>query len=89
MAGLRKGREKEFGRTLVRVRGRNNKGPIPFSLPPPQLKSLSLSKAYCAGLGKDSKRLELSTVRLIAKKIFEKYLNMSSSNTRGCRPNYT
>ena len=43
MAGLRKGRGKEFGRTLVRVRGRNNKGPIPipFSLPPPQLKSLS------------------------------------------------
>ena len=40
VAGLRKGRRKEFGRTLVRVRGGNNKGPIPFSLPPPQLKSL-------------------------------------------------
>ena len=40
VAGLRKGGGKEFGRTLVRVRGRNNKGPIPFSLSPPQLKSL-------------------------------------------------
>ena len=40
VTGLRKGRGKEFGRRLVRVRGRNNKGPIPFSLSPPQLKSL-------------------------------------------------
>ena len=92
VAGLRKGRGKEFGRTLVRVRGRNNRGPvpIPFSLPLPNLNPfLSLSKACCACLGKDSKRSELSTVRHIAKKIFEKYVNMSSSNTRGWRPNYT
>ena len=73
VAGLRKGRGKEFGRTRAHVREGNKKGPLPFSLPPPPNLNLllSLSKAYRTGQEKDSKRLELLSARLIAKKICE------------------
>ena len=67
MAGLRKGRGKEFGSTSGRVRGRNKQGLLSFSSR--DRKSLSLSKDRHAGQRKDSKRLELLSTRLIAKKL--------------------
>ena len=48
VAGLRKGGGKEFGRKVGRVWRRNKKGPLPFSLPPPPLKSLHFQCGpYC------------------------------------------
>ena len=79
VAGLRKGRAKEFGRTSARVRGRKKKGSPPF--PSRARKSLYLSEAYRAGQEKDSKRLGTLSARLIAKKLCD----MSSSNTQGWR----
>ena len=67
VAGLRKGRAKEFGRTSARVRGRKKKGSPLF--PSRARKSLYLSEAYCAGQGKDSKRLGTLSARFIAKNV--------------------
>ena len=69
MAGLQKGRGKEFGRTRVCVRGRNKQGFLSFSSRDP--KSLSLSKDCHAGQRKDSKSLGSLTARLIARKLCE------------------
>ena len=69
VAGLRKGRAKEFGRTTARVRGRKKKGSATLSSR--ARKSLSLSKTYRAGQEKDSKRLGTLSARDIAKKLYE------------------
>ena len=69
MAGLQKGRGKEFGHTRARVRGRNKKVFLSFSSR--DRKSLSLSKDCYAGQRKDSKRLESLSARLFAKKLCE------------------
>ena len=69
MAGLRKGRGKEFGRTRARMRGRNKQGFLSFSSL--DRKSLSLSKDYHAGQRKYSKRLGSLSARLVAKTLCE------------------
>ena len=71
MAGLRKGRAKEFGRTTARVRGRKKKGSPPFPSRARKSLSISLSKACRAGQRKDSKRLGSLSARLTAKKLYE------------------
>ena len=69
VAGLQKGRGKEFGRTRVCVRGRNKQGFLSFSSRDP--KSFSLSKDCHAGQRKVSKSLGSLTARLIARKLCE------------------
>ena len=76
MAGLRKGRVKVFGRTRARAceeKIRMVPFPSPSPLPPLSISIifLSLSKACHVAQGKDSKRLESLSARLIAKKISE------------------
>ena len=67
VAGLQKGRGKEFGRTRARVRGRNKQGFLSFSSR--DRKALSLSKDFHAGQRKESKRLGLLSARVIARKL--------------------
>ena len=70
MAGLQKGRGKEFGRTRVCVRGRNKQGFLSFSSR--DRKVPFLSKDFHAGQRKDSKRLGLLiSARVIARKLCE------------------
>ena len=79
MAGLQKGRGKEFGRTRAReLRGEISK--VSFPSPHATEKSLSLSKDFHAGQRKDSKRLGLLSARVIARKLCEhvKLENMRS-----------
>ena len=58
------------------MRGRKKKGFPPFSLR--ARKSLSLSKAYRAGQGKDRKRLGSLSARLIAKTSCDMYERFTS-----------
>ena len=70
VAGLQKGRGKEFGRTRARAcEGEISK--VSFPSPHATEKSLSLSKDFHAGQRKDSKRLGLLSARVIARKLCE------------------
>ena len=71
MAGLQKGRGKEFGRTRARAcEGEISK--VSFPSPHATEKSLSLSKDFHGGQRKDSKRLGLLiSARVIARKLCE------------------